>query len=209
MYEYIRGTLSDIYESNIVVEAAGVGYKLVVTNPFRYASLEQQEVKVFTYHYVREDQMTLYGFTDIYERLLFERLLQVSGIGPKAAISMLSSSPQSIVEAIHTDNIPVLTEVPGIGKKTAQRLIIELKDKLDDLILHYRTDDVTPVKRPKSGVSLQAETEALQEAMDALKSLGYADKELQQITPVLKEQALEDWEVEQFVKLGLKLLMKG
>ena len=133
MIGHLRGTLLEKHPNEVIVEAQGVGYQ--VTIPVStFTALPQQgaEVKLRIHTHVREDAIALFGFLTPEEKLLFEKLISVSGIGPKLAITVLSGIPTSdLVQAIRSGNIVQLTKVPGIGKKTAERMVVELRDKLD------------------------------------------------------------------------------
>jgi Holliday junction DNA helicase RuvA len=133
MISHLRGKLIARNDESIVLDVSGVGLRLrVPTSALANLGAEGSEVALFTHLHVREDELSLYGFATEDELNLFELLLTVSGIGPKVAMTALSSaSPDTIRVAIAQGNIDVLTEIPGIGKKTAQRLVLELKGKID------------------------------------------------------------------------------
>ena len=132
MYLYIKGSLEVKTKGYIVVECGGIGYKIFMSDK----SLNEignigDNVKVYTHYHVREDEISLYGFKTDEELRMFELLLSVSGIGAKSAITMLSNiEPSEFAFAVISDDVNRMTKIPGIGKKTAQRLILELKDKL-------------------------------------------------------------------------------
>lgn len=133
MIGHLRGTLLEKHPNEVIVEAQGVGYQ--VTIPVStFTALPQQgaEVKLRIHTHVREDAIALFGFLTPDEKALFEKLISVSGIGPKLAITVLSGIPTGdLVQAIRSGNVVQLTKVPGIGKKTAERMVVELRDKLD------------------------------------------------------------------------------
>lgn len=214
MIEYIKGTLTHIDAQYVVVEAHGVGYQIYCGNPFHFQSSVQTEVTVYTYQYVREDTVALYGFSSREERTLFIKLLNVSGVGPKGALSIIATGkPKHLVTAIQTEDLTFLTKFPGIGKKTAQRIILDLKDKLDDLSVQLLHADPSGdldsyFKTDKGGVDASERIEELQEALEALKALGYSDREVQQIKKDLKAKAEDSWSTDQYVKAGLQLLLK-
>jgi len=136
MIAHLRGRLFAKSPNQAIVECAGVGYDVAITVP-TYASLpnEGAEVELFINTQVREDAIALFGFSDRDEKRLFEKLISVSGIGPKLGITVLSGiSAPSLVSAIKAQDHATLTRIPGIGKKTAERVVLELKDKLDDMI---------------------------------------------------------------------------
>ncbi|HSA93926.1 MAG TPA: Holliday junction branch migration protein RuvA [Terriglobales bacterium] len=135
MIAHLRGRLIAKHPNQAVVEAAGVGYDVNISIP-TFSGLPDVgcEVALFVHTHVREDALTLYGFLRAEEKQLFERLLQVSGIGPKLAITVLSGMPaEQLVAAIRSGDVARLTRIPGIGKKTAERMALELRDKLDAL----------------------------------------------------------------------------
>jgi Holliday junction DNA helicase RuvA len=135
MIGHLRGTLLEKHPNEVIVEAQGVGYLVTIpVSTFSQLPDTGAEVKLRIHTHVREDAIALFGFVTLDEKFLFERLITVSGIGPKLAITVLSGLPVAdLVSAIRSGNLPVLTRVPGIGKKTAERLVVELRDKLDSL----------------------------------------------------------------------------
>lgn len=196
MFDYIRGIVTYLSGNGIVLEQGGVGYQIICANPFSYQPLQNQETTVFLYQYVREDAIILYGFKSREERELFRRLLSVSGIGPKIALVVLASGETSeIIGAIEAEDNRFLTRFPGIGKKTAGQIILDLKGKLKDFSIAGRETQQMP--------SVNHE---LEEAGDALKMLGYTDKEVQYVLPLLEKQELT---AENYVKEALRLLMKN
>jgi len=161
----LRGKIKTKFESQLIIEVNGVGYLVEVADITRLPA-EGKETHLYIYTYVREDQLALYGFQTMEERQLFEILLSVSRIGPKAAINILSHlSYDRFINAILTENIAVLKEVKGIGPKTAQRLVLELKNKVDELAKNINIE--------KSENSQEDE-----ELYDAILSLGYSRKEI-------------------------------
>jgi holliday junction DNA helicase RuvA len=222
MIDYIKGKLTFTAGSVIVVETGGVGYQIFTANPFRFQNAKDEPVTVYTYQHVREDVLALYGFQTREERRLFEKLLQVSGIGPKAALAILSSgTPVDVIDAIQNEQITFLTRFQGVGKKTAQRLIVELKDKLDEIKAGYvqqsgHIGSVSAVQNEELGQtnsSVQGtgtpDVVALEEALQALSALGYKNRETEQIKQKLMAEARradEPWGTEQYIKSGLALL---
>lgn len=131
MIDFLRGKVVHLEEDFIVLDVNGVGYRLFCANPYLFSGREE-EVVVYVHHHVREDAIQLFGFLTREEQRLFRRLLDVSGIGPRVALGVMSGSdPATVVAAIRQENLSVLTKLPGIGKKTAQRMVLDLKDKLD------------------------------------------------------------------------------
>lgn len=211
MIDYINGTCTHVDIDMIVIESAGIGYQVYVGNPHQYET--EQSIQIFTFQYVREDILALYGFASRTERKLFTYLMQVSGIGPKAAVTILASAtPAQVIAAIRHEDIAFLTQFQGIGKKTAQRIVIDLKDKLDQLAQYFPYEQERSERQDAQGHqsnnSAHKQQQVVDEAIEVLLTLGYVDKELKLIHTQLLEQGQDDWQTEQFVKLGLQLLMK-
>src|SRR5690348_13964182 len=134
MIVFLRGTVFSKSAMNLDIDVQGIGYRVWVTERFAGEKQEQEEIFVYTYQHIREDSNVLYGFETELERVLFEMLLTVSGIGPKVALQIINSAAvNDFVYAVQTEDLGMLCHLPGIGKKTAQRLIVELKDKLANL----------------------------------------------------------------------------
>jgi Holliday junction DNA helicase RuvA len=133
MIAHLRGNLISKHPNQAIVEAAGVGYDVTISVPtFSELPSLGTEVSFFIHTHVREDALALFGFLRVQEKQLFEKLLSVSGIGPKLAITILSGMPaESMIAAIKGNNVAALTRIPGIGKKTAERMVLELRDKLE------------------------------------------------------------------------------
>ena len=132
MIGHLRGTVIEKHPNEVVVEAAGVGYEVQIPIS-TYTALPDAgaTVALRIYTHVREDALALFGFATAEEKLLFQRLISVSGIGPKLAITVLSGLPTAdLIAAIRTENVPQLVRIPGVGKKTAERIVLELRDKL-------------------------------------------------------------------------------
>ena len=193
MYEFIKGNIAEISATNVVVETAGVGYFIHISLNSYSALNGKKEVKVFIHQVVREDAHTLYGFATTSERELFRNLISVNGVGANTAMMMLSSlNPDELKAAVTTENVAVLKAVKGIGAKTAQRIIIDLKDKLG--------------KIPDSGQNLTvADNTIRNESLSALVMLGFVKKDAEKIvTKILQEQP--DTTVESVIKQALKRL---
>ncbi|MBM7569538.1 Holliday junction branch migration protein RuvA [Aquibacillus albus] len=203
MIAYIKGTLEVISENSVIVEANGVGYEIICANPFRFENLRSQPVLIYTYHYVREDIQVLYGFKRTDEKTLFSKLLNVSGIGPKGALSILGScGVNDFVLAIEEENEKFLTNFPGVGKKTARQMILDLKGKLP---FEYK-NSTSEYSQENNGVQNEKESVAIKEALEALRSLGYSEKEIKQLTPLLKEEQYTN--ADDYVRKGLSLMMQ-
>lgn len=135
MIAHLRGRLFAKHPGHLIIEAGGVGYEVIISIPtFTALPAEGAEVSLHIYTQVREDILALYGFLDLKEKRLFERLITVAGVGPKLAVTILSGlSPERTVTAIRAQDHATLTHIPGVGKKLAERLVVELKDKLEDM----------------------------------------------------------------------------
>lgn len=171
MYYYLKGEL-EYREGNIcVIDCGGVGYKLTVSMNTANAMLSKigKQVKLYTHLAVREDGIELFGFGSCEERECFHKLIGVSGIGPKVALSILSThTPDKLAFAIASEDVALIAKTPGIGKKTASRIILELKDKLT-----METSEDTYSNQSISAPVLSSKNTNLSEAMEALMVLGY------------------------------------
>ena len=147
MIAHLRGKLLSKSPQTAVVEAGGVGYEATISIPtFTALPAEGNEVSLLIYTHVREDALALFGFTTATEKRLFEKLLSISGIGPKLAVTVLSGlPPERLIAAIHAQDHATLTRIPGVGKKTAERIVLELKDNLQELAPAVGTSTATPV----------------------------------------------------------------
>lgn len=167
MFAFIKGELVFSSPTNVIVEANGIGYRILIPTS-NFSMLPQLGSAVFFHvsYIVREVSQTLYGFLHNLDRDLFEMLLNVSGIGPKLALSLIAHlSLQELRKAISNHDLALICKVPGIGKKTAERLIIELRDKLSTAFPHDPTEHSIPLSDPKS--------QQITDAMNALINLGY------------------------------------
>ena len=195
MYEYLNGELAHILPTAIVVDVHGVGYQVVFANPYRLQDSLKKQIKVLVQQVVREDSITLYGFISSEERELFQRLISVSGIGPKSAMSILANDDtEGFVNAVESGNVTYLTKFPGVGKKTAQQIILDLKGKFE----------VLPEETTKAVVSTNQAT--LEEAKEALLGLGYSAKEITKIWKSLEAAAPST--TQEALKVAFKLLTK-
>lgn len=172
MFAYIKGELTVKSTAYVVIETGGVGYKIFMTTKSMETLGEVGDtVKVHTYYYVREDNISLYGFSTNEELRMFELLLSVSGIGAKSAIAMLSEiTPSSFALAVISNDVSKLVKIPGVGAKTAARIVLELKDKLKTEQAIQNTQEIkTAIK----------EDDKTGEAISALQVLGYSRKEIE------------------------------
>ncbi|CCI87976.1 Holliday junction branch migration protein RuvA [Lactobacillus gigeriorum] len=195
MFEYLEGTITEITPAYIVVDVNGIGYKVFSPTPFAYRVNE--EAKVFVEQIFSENNgFTLYGFESRLAKGLFLKLLSVSGIGPKSALAIMAAEDSdSLAEAIEQGEVKYLTRFPGVGKKTASQIVLDLKGKLGDYVSRLdrksESSDVSP---------------ALHDALLALLALGYTQKEVDRITPKLSELNYDS--ADQYIKKGLALLLK-
>lgn len=199
MYYYLNGTVSHIAPNLAVIDCGGVGYACRTTS-YTLAALQVGErAKLYTHLNVREDAMELYGFAGENERNCFQMLIGVSGVGPKAALSILSSTtPEGLATAIITGNEKALTVAQGIGKKIAQRVILELKDKL--------AKGQLPVEESYGGTGVTViPQDKTSEASAALAVLGYGPNE---IAAALKGLELDNLTLEEIVRQALKKMIK-
>jgi len=203
MIASLRGTLTERGGGLCVVEAGGVGY-LVQVSTHTAAKLPEEGESVFlhTHQVVREDALMLFGFAELEERRLFELLITVSGIGPKVALAVLSGlKPQALARAIREENLASLVAIPGVGRKTAERLVVELRDKLDVLALA-----AAGVPAAAGGVLPRAER--FQDAIAALVRLGYSGAQAQDAVRNVAEGG-ETLSLEDLVRRALARLGKA
>lgn len=199
MYAYIKGILAEITEDAIIVENQGIGYEIAVPGQvFDYLPSVGEEVKIYTYHYVREDAILLYGFLTKEDVRIFKMLIGVSGIGPKGALAILSVlSTDDLRFAILGDDAKAIAKAPGVGAKTAQRVIIELKDKLslEDAFEQKLANQAQKAElNPAVGVK--------NESILALTSLGYSQSEALKVLQGI--EISPDDQVEDVLKMALK-----
>lgn len=172
MIGYLKGNLSWQKDNSIIIEINGVGYQVEVVNDYFLPEIGA-EIEIYVYTYVREDAIKLFGFQKVEEKELFITLLGVAGIGPRGALNIIADLPYNeFINAILTENITVLKQISGIGPKTAQRLILELKSKVDKLA----------VAAPPLSVAVNHDSELY----EALQSLGYSAREIDKAVRELK-----------------------
>ena len=196
MYEYLTGMISIVAPQYIVIDVNGVGYKLLVANPYRFQEDPTTKVRVYVYQAVRDDNIALFGFVDQAEKRLFMQLSNVSGIGPKSALAILANPDhQGLVDAIASNNIGYLTKFPGIGKKTASQIVLDLKDKLASTA---GGDLFSPAQETTSDTN-----PALDDALAALKALGYKEREVKKVKKELDDQ---QGTTDEYLREALRLL---
>ena len=196
MISYIKGNLEAKNLDNVIIYVGGIGYKIFM--PIKSMNTLGdigKEVKIYTYMRVREDDISLYGFCTNEELKMFEQLLGVSGVGAKLALSILSNiSPSSFALAIITEDINTIKSLPGIGAKSAQRIILELKDKM-------KTQDA--IETEFIPTKIEIKDDKTKDAIDALQVLGYAKKDIDSVISHIDVTGLS---VEDIIKQGLKHL---
>ncbi|MBQ2246133.1 MAG: Holliday junction branch migration protein RuvA [Selenomonadales bacterium] len=199
MIGYVEGTISHAFADSCFVNVGGVGYRVFISALTRNRLKLGQQARLFTYLSVREDAMTLYGFLSQEEYDLFMLLTGISGIGPKVALGILSAiEPQAFCKAVGQKQTSVLVKLPGIGKKTAERIIVELHDKLG----HFSSDDEEEMSDEHIAVESADE---MTEVVQALVGLGYTQAE---VLPVVKRLDLSQ-PIEVLIKQALREFMKG
>ena len=203
MFAYIKGSLEMKFKDYLVIDVGGLGYKIFMSeNAINSIGQVGDIVKVFTYYRVREDDISIYGFKTQEELRMFELLLSVSGVGAKSALSMLSCiEPSEFALAVISNNVKVLTQIPGIGNKSAQRIILELKDKLKA----EQTEQTENTAKTSTSKSVIEANNDVQEAISGLMVLGFARKDLEKAFEHLDVNSLS---LEDLIKKGLILLSK-
>ena len=200
MYAYIKGELAEINTDHIVIEAGGIGYQVYISlQTFDYLPSVGENIKIYTYLYLREDAMILYGFLTKDDLELFKLLISVSGIGPKGGLSILSTlEADDLRFAILSGDAKAISKAPGVGGKTAQRVILELKDKLSlEDAFEAKTEHVQK-NAAAAGGSVK------NDAVMALTALGYSSTE--SLKAVSTVEITEDMDVEEVLKAALKHL---
>lgn len=204
MYDYLKGQVTRITPEYIVIEQQGIGWRLFTPNPFAFQKTTNEQ-QVFLHMHVREDAQFLYGFTSLDQRELFRKLIQVSGIGPKGALAILATgNPVQVIQAIEMEDESFLVKFPGVGKKTARQMILDLKGKLGALLDNVELPSAEK-ELPLFGVNPYKHE--LEEALLALTALGYAERELAKIQPQLEaDETLMTTDA--YMKQALQLLLK-
>lgn len=204
MIDFLRGPVVHLENEYVVLDVQGVGYRVFCPNPFAIAKSEGP-ITVYIHHHVREDAILLFGFPTREEQRMFRKLIDVSGIGPKVALGILAGgTTDHLVTAIYQENITFLTKLPGIGKKTAQRMILDLKDKLDGFGTASMATGLFAVPE-----SIPGDGSAWSEAREGLKALGYTEVELDRVWQKIKEDTAVGESVDILMKRALKQLYAG
>lgn len=194
MFEYLKGTVVDIVIDRMIIEVNGIGYRVNSSTNSASKIKKGEQAIIYTHLVVREDELSLYGFTSLEELEMFQKLISVSKIGPKVASGILSTyTPGKLGAYILSNDTAALAKSPGVGKKTAERIVLELKDKIDKTNVEY---DYT---------LFNDEHKDDDEAVAALIALGYTKLEAEQAVQAVKDISLA---TEDIIKNALKWLMK-
>jgi len=201
MYEYIRGTVVEIHPSYLVLENNGLGYHILMANPFRLTDSENKEIVVYLYQNITQDDMQLFGFRSYNEKSLFLKLTNVSGIGPKSALAILANEDHAgLIRAIENEDVKFLQKFPGVGKKTASQIVLDLKGNLSELSPEIFGDNEMSDSQTNSQKS-----PVLDEAIEALRALGYSQREVKKVKKELSDKNLK--ETDAYIREGLRLLL--
>lgn len=191
----LKGSLEDVTEGTVVLDVQGIGYEINVTGAvLRALPSLGHELQIQTYLQVREDALVLYGFSSREERSLFHKIIGVAGIGPKTGLGILSNiTPQEFIRAVQQKDLKILTSLPGIGKKTGERILLELKDKFKDVAWTSSEEEDLPVV--PGGI--------LEDAVEALIALGYNVNEAERMVQVAQPHLTENYDLQELLKVAL------
>jgi len=193
MFDYLNGIIVESGEDYIVVDIGGIGYRVYTSSNTISNIKENNKEKIFTYLHVKEDDLILYGFLSKNELEIFKLLISVTGVGPKAALSLLScNKPNDLIIAIQAKNTKALTQAPGIGKKIAERIMLELRDKIS-----ISTDQINDID--------EVDKNNMPEVIDALMSLGYSYSEAASAFAKIKDK---EKSLDNLIKESLKQLSR-
>lgn len=193
MYDYFKGEVIQQLSDGLIIEVNDIGYHVLTANPYRF-HLGEPLQKIWLYHAISQDDERLFGFLTLEERHLFMELIKVSGIGPKSALSILSwDQPEELIQAIETGNTKLLTKFPGVGEKTAKRIILDLQGKL-----------VLDPNQEKVEKEEDKEPVYLVELRSALESLGYSSKEINRV--ITKADFSQVKETSEAIKVALNFM---
>lgn len=194
MISYLKGIVEIKKQEYIVIDVGGIGYKVFMPENEIEETQIEKEIKVHTYLRVREDDVSIYGFLGMEELAMFELLISVGGIGAKSAVSILSNiAPSKFALAVISDDVDTLKKLPGIGAKTAQRIILELKDKI-------KTEEAVAESKEEKPLKID---ECVNDAIEALQVLGYSRKDIEK---ELSKIDIKGLSTEDVIKVGLKNL---
>ncbi len=197
MISFIKGNIEILKDGLIILENNGIGYKINVCEKlFNHLCKNKKDIKLYTFMNIKEDDISLFGFLSLEELELFEKLITVSGVGPKGAMSLLNAiSPKEIVAAIITSDIKTLSSGQGIGKKIAQRIALELKDKVDITDAIYKTSQLDTIEGD----------EKTKETLEALSTLGFTKQEILKAINDVTDKTIS---TDKMISLCLKKLSK-
>ncbi|MCF6161647.1 Holliday junction branch migration protein RuvA [Furfurilactobacillus milii] len=200
MFEYLIGLVTVVTPAYVVLEVNGVGYLLQTANPYRFQEDPKKNVKIYVYQAVRDTDINLFGFVDSEEKQLFLKLLNVSGIGPKSALAILANEDHGgLISAITNNDVKYLTKFPGIGKKTAQQIVLDLQGKLGDIGI------VTSATEVETGPTVNSS--ALRDALAALSALGYSGTDVKRVAKKLDDN--QTTSTDAYLSQALRLLTQA
>ncbi|MEK8131524.1 Holliday junction branch migration protein RuvA [Paenibacillus filicis] len=208
MIDFLRGVVAHRETDYVVLDVKGVGYRVFTPNPYAIGAKESKdaEVTMFIHFQVREDAHLLFGFQTREEQSLFRLLLDVNGIGPKVAVGIMAGGrPETIVAAIRQENLSFLTKLPGIGKKTAQRMVLDLKDKLGAYAASSEAEGFMAMGIP---LDVPSDAGAWAEAKAALLALGYTEAEADRAGSAIQSKLTGFETAEGLTKLALQALFQ-
>ncbi|MDF2815267.1 MAG: ATP-dependent helicase RuvA [Paenibacillus sp.] len=212
MIDFLRGKVVHRETEYAVLDVHGVGYRVFCPNPYA-AGADKEETTLYIHHHVREDAILLFGFLTRDEQALFRKLLDVNGIGPRVALGILSAGrPEAVVAAVQQENLAFLMKLPGIGKKTAQRIVLDLKDKLGAIPVPAGAISMTGggFGNELPGTAYIGEGGAAwSEAKEALIALGYSEAEADRAWNKVKQKMKDGDKSEVLTKLALQALYSG
>ncbi len=198
MFAFIRGNVADISSESVVIDALGVGYELFCSAQTRKTLTLGQEAKLLTHFHLSQDMAALYGFATVEEKRMFRRLISVSRVGPKLALSILSVlTATDVATAIYTENAAAFDKVPGMGRKTAARVLLDLKEKIGD-------EDILPAAMGNKE-DRKADKDIRTEAVAALVALGYDGVQAGRAVGAVREECSR---VEELITLSLREIVK-
>jgi len=203
MFEYINGKIVSLYPAQVVIEAGGIGYLINISlHTYTAINKKKSEVKLYIHEIIREDSQTLYGFSTKEEREIFRHLISVNGVGANTARLILSSlSPYEVFLCINEENVSAFKAIKGIGNKTAQRIIVDLKDKMKSEIINENTNVISTSKKNADKYNTTRS-----DALSALITLGYKQSEAEKaLRKVLSANNAPD-DIAELVRMTLKIL---
>ncbi len=211
MIAYLRGKVILKQAPVIIIDVAGVGYEVWVpmSTYYNLPELNSRETELYCYQYIREDNITLYGFDTLEKRKLFMALLKTNGVGPKLGLTVLSNyQVQEFISIINNNNLNALVRLPGVGKKTAERLLLELKDRIKKIFNALEIDKNLPVSSGNQFNNINADDSNILDAISALESLGYkyneANKVVSKVIGSAELSHKNNYTSEEIIKAALK-----